>query len=132
THQFVAKPCDPEKLIPTVRRALTLDAWLSNDKIKSLVSQIGKLPSLPSSYFEVLKQLDQPYAAVQGVGEAIVKDMAMTAKLLQMVNSAFFGLPRKITNANEAVAILGMDTVKSLVLSIQAYSNFEKLKLPHF
>jgi HD-like signal output (HDOD) protein len=80
---------------------------------------MGSFPSLPATYLEVLKQLESPGASVQSISDVIATDLAVTAKLLQMVNSAFFGLPQKLTNPFEAVAILGVDTVKSLVLGIQ-------------
>ena len=56
----------------------------------------------------------------------------MTAKILQMVNSAYFGLCRKITRAEEAVSYLGMETVKSLVLSAKIFSQFDQRKMAFF
>jgi HD-like signal output (HDOD) protein len=55
------------------------------------------------------------------VGEVIAKDVGMTAKILQMVNSAFFGLFRKVTTATEAVRYLGIETIKALVLSVHLF-----------
>ena len=132
THQFISKPCDPVVLVSTVQRALALDIWLSNNELKELVSQMGSFPSLPATYLEVLKQLESPGASVQSISDVIATDLAVTAKLLQMVNSAFFGLPQKLTNPFEAVAILGVDTVKSLVLGIQVFAHFDKLKRSKF
>jgi putative nucleotidyltransferase with HDIG domain len=57
-------------------------------------------------------------------------DPAMTAKLLQLVNSAFFGIARKISNPVEAVQLLGINTVRSLALSIHAFSCFDHAKMP--
>ena len=132
THQFISKPCDPATLVSTVQRSLALGIWLSNDVLKELVSKMGNFPSLPATYLEVLKQLESPGASVQSISDVISKDLAVTAKLLQMVNSAFFGLPQKLTNPFEAVAILGIETVKSLVLCIQVFTHFDKLKQSKF
>ena len=132
THQFIAKPFDPATLVSTVQRALALGVWLSNHELKELVSQMGNFPSLPATYLEVLKQLESPEASVQNISDVIARDLAVTAKLLQMVNSAFFGLPQKLTNPFDAVSILGINTVKSLVLCIQVFTHFDKLKRSKF
>ncbi len=127
SHQFISKPFAASSLINTIQKALALDAWLSSDTVKNLVAQMQNFPSLPAAYFEVLKRLESPNASVQDVGEAIAKDLAMTAKLLQMVNSAFFGLSQKVTNPSEAVSILGVETVKSILLCIQVFTHFDKI-----
>src|SRR6266849_3031439 len=131
-HQFLAKPCDAETLISTLERTLAVDQWLTNDTIKGLVSRMRAFRSLPTLYVEVLKELRSPNASAQAVGEIVAKDLAMSAKMLQIVNSAFYGLQRKITDPSEAVLLLGMDTVQSLVLSIQVYAELDKVKPLYF
>ena len=131
-HQFLAKPCDAETLISTLERTLAVDDWLTNDTIKGLVSRMRAFRSLPTLYVEVLKELRSPNASAQAVGEIVAKDLAMSAKMLQIVNSAFYGLQRKITDPSEAVLLLGMDTVQSLVLSIQVYAELDKVKPLYF
>ncbi len=128
-HQFLAKPCDAETLISTLERTLAVD---DNETIKGLVSRMRAFRSLPSLYVEVLKELRSPNASAQAVGEIVAKDLAMSAKMLQIVNSAFYGLQRKITDPSEAVLLLGMDTVQSLVLSIQVYAELDKVKPLYF
>lgn len=124
-HQFLPKPCDPIAMVSKIQRTLALDAWLSDEAIKNLASRMQNLPTMPSSYLALLKQLETPNASLDSVGEAIGKDIALTAKLLQLVNSAFFGLPQRITNPGEAVSILGVDTVKSILLCIQVFTHFD-------
>jgi HD-like signal output (HDOD) protein len=125
THQFLSKPCDGETLRNVVGRALEMDSWLNNDNVKALVSKMGTLPSLPSLYFEVMKELGAPETTLDQVGATIAKDPCMTAKMLQLVNSAFFGLCRQITDPTEAVLQLGLETIKSLVLGIHVFSELE-------
>ena len=91
---------------------------------------MGVLPSLPSVYFKVLEQLNSPNASAQSIGELMSMDPAMTAKLLQLVNSAFFGIAREISNPVDAVHLLGVNTVRSLALSIRAFSCFDDSKFP--
>ena len=133
THQFLSKPCDSETLRSAVRRAVEMDPLLNNDKVKTLVSQMTKVPSLPSLYFEILKELRSEESSLSKVGEIIAQDPAMTAKMLQLVNSAFFGVRRQLNDPLEAVMHLGLETIKSLVLSIpawrEAYTS-EKANIP--
>ena len=132
SHQFLAKPCEPEHLKTAIQRALALDIWLTNDHIKDLVARIRTFPSIPSLYFEVLKELRSPDVSTEKVGTIIARDLAMTTKILQMLNSAYFGLSRQITDLTEAVGLLGHETIKSLVLSIQVFSQYDKIKPIYF
>jgi HD-like signal output (HDOD) protein/CheY-like chemotaxis protein len=122
THQYLSKPCDGETLRNVVGRALGLDALLNDDGVKALVSKMEVLPSLPSLYFEMMKQLGKPETTLDQVGATIGKDPGMTAKILQLVNSAFFGLSRQICDPTEAVLQLGLETIKALVLGIHVFS----------
>jgi HD-like signal output (HDOD) protein len=131
-HQYLSKPCDPELLKATVSRACTLRDLLTNEKLTLLVSQMQSLPSLPSLYMEVMKQLELPDPSIKKIGATISKDPGMTAKILQMVNSAFFGLRRHISNPADAVGLLGLDIVKALVLSIHVFSKFSPTRIPGF
>ncbi len=124
THQYLSKPCNAEELKKVVRRALNLRNLTTNEKIKQLVSQIDKLPSLPVLYFEIVQELQSDDASIKKIGEIISRDLAMTAKILQLVNSAFFGLRRQISNPGDAAAYLGLETIQTLVLSIHAFSQF--------
>jgi hypothetical protein len=63
------------------------------------------------------------------VGQLVERDVGMTAKILQIVNSAFFGLPRRVVNAQDAVALLGYDTLKALVLSSGIFSQFDARRM---
>lgn len=129
-HQYLSKPCDPELLKQTVGRACALRDLLSNATLTLLVSQMQSLPSLPSIYMQLMKEVEAPDPSIKKIGEIICKDPGMTAKILQMVNSAFFGLRRHISNPADAVGLLGLDIVKSLVLSIHVFSQFSKIRIP--
>ncbi len=125
THQFLSKPCDVATLQATVRRAIEMDRWLNNDEVKTLVSRVTTLPSLPELYFQILEELRSPEGTLEKVGATIAKDPAMTAKMLQLVNSAFFGVSYQVTSPTEAVMQLGMETIKSLALAIHIFSELD-------
>ena len=95
-HQSLSKPCDAEVLKHTLAKLFALREFLSDDSIKNIISQIESLPSMPAIYTEIVTEMQSDDPAIKKVGEIISKDISMTAKILQMVNSAFFGLFQKI------------------------------------
>ncbi|HSW40309.1 MAG TPA: response regulator [Acidobacteriota bacterium] len=123
-HQFIAKPCEPPILSSIIRRALESNEILCDEKMKKLLSGIGTLPSLPVQYIKIANELQNSETSIQRVGRIIACDPAMTAKVLQMANSAFFGLQRRLSNAEEAVTYLGIDRIQQLVLIVHAFSQF--------
>jgi len=131
-HQYLSKPCDAEIVVSTIRRACRLRDLLSHPRLKQLISQVRTLPTLPSLYTELITQLKRPDAAIADIGKVISRDVGMATKILQLVNSAFFGLYQHIASPEQAVAILGLKTIKALVLSVQLFSQFEQSKLEGF
>ncbi len=124
-HQFLAKPCDPEFLKSILIQTAALQDILSDGGIKNLISQIGSLPSLPATYDKLRKAMSAPEADVNLVGKIIEQDMAMSAKVLQLVNSAFFGIYVKVETPTRAVKLLGLDTIKVLVLGLAVFSEMK-------
>jgi putative nucleotidyltransferase with HDIG domain len=94
--------------------------------MQKLLSRMERLPSLPVLYTQVTAELAKPEASIQFVGRLIAKDPAMTAKILQMVNSAVFSLQVEITDPGEAVLYLGAERTKSLILLASVSLRFEK------
>jgi putative nucleotidyltransferase with HDIG domain len=125
THQSLPKPCDILTLRATILRAVELRALLTEENLKNLISQMGALPSLPALYYEVVRETRSPDASVHSVGRIIAQDPGMTAKVLQLANSAFFGLPRTVSSPIEAVSYVGLDRIQQLVMSVHAFSRFE-------
>lgn len=76
------------------------------------------LPALPTVVMQIVQATEKETASTTEIEELLTSDVAITTKLLKVVNSAYFGLPRQIVNINQAIAILGMHQVKNLVLSI--------------
>lgn len=125
SHQYLSKPCDPEILKATVKRVCALRDLLTDETLRGLVSQLPNIPSLPTLYNELIDELAKSEPSTRKVGEIVKKDIGMTVKILQIVNSAFFGLRRRISDSNEAVEFLGLDTISSLTLGLGVISQFE-------
>jgi len=124
-HQFLAKPCDGEMLRVAVERACHLKALLSDDAIRHTVTGLGNLPSLPRTYQALTTALANPDVTVREVARIIELDVGVSAKVLQLVNSAFFGVAHPVTNIPSAVSYLGVNTLKNLVLSVEIFRAFK-------
>jgi HD-like signal output (HDOD) protein/CheY-like chemotaxis protein len=125
-HQYLSKPCNPDELRKAITRALALRDLLGNQRLKELTTRIKNLPSLPALQNKLAEELDKNSPSVECVGDIISHDIAMTAKILQLVNSAFFGLAQPINNPVEAAIYLGLNTIHSLVLSSGIFSQYDQ------
>ncbi len=125
THQFLAKPCDADELKATLERACRLRHLLPDAKLLRLVTGIERLPSNPALYHQVIEALQAPTAALEPIAALMACDMGMTAKILQIVHSAFFGLQRQLVNPLQAVEVLGLDTLQAIVLQAQVFAAAE-------
>jgi HD-like signal output (HDOD) protein len=123
-HQYLSKPCDAETLKNTIARAFALKEKLEKPSLQALVSAVGSLPSVPSLYLKLVRALDHPESSIQDVADIISQDTAMIAKVLQLANSAFFGIRRRISSPKDAALYLGFDNLKALTLSVQVFSQF--------
>jgi putative nucleotidyltransferase with HDIG domain len=136
THQYLAKPCDADTVRNTIERALKLRELVPQEKVRQLISCTGSVPSLPSLYAEIMTELNSEDCSIGRVAGIIECDAGMTAKILQLANSAFFGLRGQVSTASDAIFRLGLDVVKALALSVQVFSAFQtgevkRLKLTH-
>lgn len=125
-HQFLAKPCDADTLKHTINHACALRSLMSNEKLTGILSQLKSVPSMSALYTEIIEELRYPDASITHIGEIVAKDPGMTAKILQLVNSAFFGLPRAVSDPAQAASLLGAEVIKALVLSLDVFSQFEE------
>lgn len=129
-HQFMSKPCDPKILKSTVDRAFALRDIFNSPTVSETVSRVGALPALPETYAKLVKKLQDTESSIADVGHIIESDVAMTAKVLQLVNSAFFGVRRQVNTAVQAVGLLGLDTIRSLVLVAGVFQTVSGKKMP--
>ena len=127
-HQFLSKPCDAETIKTTVARVCSMRDIMEDEALIKVVSGVESLPSLPELYSEVVDEVNSAEGSLNRVGEIISRDSGMSAKILQLVNSAFFGLPRHITSPVRAVQLLGLETVKALVLTVKIFSMFSRVR----
>ena len=121
-HQYLLQSSNGATLKSTLDRALQIRGMLSAPGLRELVSRIISLPSLPAVHTQLIASLDNPELSSRELGDIIAQDVAMTAKILQIANSAFFGLYRYVASPAEAAVYLGVDTIRALALSTGAFS----------
>lgn len=119
--QFLPVTLDAEAFNEAVLRAFRMQQWLAGAGVGELLGQMKRLPSVPTLYTQVLGELAKPESSLMFVGRLIAREPAMTAKILQCVNSAAFGLCREITDPAEAVMQLGVERTKALILAASVF-----------
>jgi HD-like signal output (HDOD) protein/CheY-like chemotaxis protein len=120
-HQFLAKPCEANRLESAIERSLTLRARLSDPALLELVGGMNCLPSPSTTVIALREELAAEQVNVSKVNALISSDIAVSAKILQLVNSAFFGLPRSLSDISEAVTYLGTQALGELVMSAAVF-----------
>ena len=115
-HQYLAKPCESGTLKAAISQTYRMRELLSSERLAQLVGRVDTLPSAPRAFQEILACLQGPDASVGDAAKIIARDVAMTANVIKLVNSAFFGSRQPVSTADRAVAYLGLDTLGALVL----------------
>lgn len=132
-HQFLLKPCEPDALCAAIQRATSLVTVLKSKMLVALVGSVRDLPSLPRTCTDLRRLMADPNATIDQIADVAEQDVAISAKVLQLVNSAFFGAAREITDMRTAVSYLGMAVLQNLVLTVEIFRMFQSKKsIPGF
>ena len=128
-HQVLSTRPAADLLWRAVTRTVDLKELLPDERLRLLVGAVESLPSVPPLFLELTRVIDSPQCGAAEIAAVIARDPALAAKVLQLVNSSFFGLQGRITAISTAVAYLGVTTLRSLVLSSAAFSLFTPPKV---
>ncbi len=123
-HQLLVKPGDPEGLRVAVARACSLKNTLNSSLLRRTVTAMGDLPTLPRTYSALAQAINDPEVSLDRMAKIVESDVAISAKVLRLVNSAFFGLMNEIATVRTAVCYLGIEVLKHLVLSVEVFRVF--------
>lgn len=115
-HQFLSKPCDPVLLQSVILGASNAGRRLRSLAIRKVLGGVSHLPVLPGTYLEILNLLKFETTTVESLGAVVQRDPGLTANLLKLVNSPYFGLRQRVSSPAEAVSFLGVETLKALSL----------------
>jgi HD-like signal output (HDOD) protein len=120
-HQFLSKPYTTDTLQEAIDRAMRARHLFQDPALAGLVPGLDRLPTLPDNYARLTEALRDPSKSLQEIGRLVQADVGLTAKVLQVVNSAFFALPRRVASPAEAALFLGIDVLQSLVLATDIF-----------
>lgn len=132
THQFLHKPCNLTDLRNNLKHMADLNRQLQHDELLTLAGRLTHVPSIPNLYLEILKALQSPTASAQNIADIVSRDPGLSAKLLQLANSALLGFNRPVNSVAEAVQFLGVGVIQSLALAVPLFSAFKQNKCPSF
>ena len=121
SHRLLSKPCNVEDLTVLIRRSSALHARTGEVEAFRKTMATTALPSRPGVYMELNQVLSSPDWEPHQVSAVLERDVAMSAKVLQLANSALFGLTSTVTSVRDAVMYLGVDTIRSLALTAEAF-----------
>lgn len=130
SHLYLNKPCEAARLIGLLKRLHLLFSFSLDLEQRQLMTTLTSLPVEPGLYRKLVVALNNPSSSVGDVANIVAQDLAVSSKLLQLVNSAYFGLPRTISDPRDAVGLLGLEIVKALVLGLGLFAQYQDLPIP--
>jgi putative nucleotidyltransferase with HDIG domain len=131
-HYLLLRPVTAEVLASILTRVGFVGGLLDQAQQRAVANRVRCFPALPVLYTQLLRELSSSDVSSERIGELIGRDLAMSTKLIQLVNSAVFGFPRQVASIVEAVSLLGLETVKSLVLGLHAFGQFADVRPRYF
>ncbi|MHB1328213.1 MAG: HDOD domain-containing protein, partial [Gemmatimonadales bacterium] len=129
-HQFLSKPCDPAALQAVLDRACLLRDLITDPVLEAIVGSAETLPTVPAIYRLLTELLEQDDATVADVADVVERDAALAAKVLQLVNSSYFGPSREVLGIERAVSLLGSRLIQSLAMVHGVFRSVEDMALP--
>ncbi len=126
SHQFLAKPCDPGRLRETVERACNLQALLDGACVRSRLGSVAGIPVAPTVYRELTRLLAQDDVNIDEIADVVQRDLGLSTRILQLVNSSYFGIRREIFDLSQATAYVGVNTIRDLALTFGAFEQFHE------
>jgi HD-like signal output (HDOD) protein len=100
-------------------------------QLKHRIEKLGQLPTLPHVVQKIMSMIDRPQTSAEDLGKLIEKDQVLTAKVLQLANSPYYGFPARIASVSHAVVVLGLSVVKGLALGASVFDMMKAAGMDH-
>jgi HD-like signal output (HDOD) protein len=99
---------------------------LANDsKVAKAIQQVTQIATLPEVTVKIIQIVEDPQSTARDLQNLIKHDVALSAKILKVVNSAFYGLPRQVSSVDRAIILLGLSTVKNIAVATSVSKLFK-------
>jgi HD-like signal output (HDOD) protein len=131
-HRYLSKPCDATTLKAAIERSTRLKSSLRSDQVAAMVGSVGALPTPPSTYLRLRECLGDPESGVNDVVRILRMDVALTAQIVNLANSGFFGCREPVQTVERAVSFVGTEAISALVLGQELFSAKSVVALPGF
>ncbi len=116
-HQFLVKPSDSRVVMAALDRVTIAVRLLRDPAMRAVAGCLSTLPTTPAVLLRIQQLTAAEGSAVGDLAAIIVRDTALTAKLLQLVNSAYFGVARAVTQIDQAINVIGFQLLRALITS---------------
>ena len=123
-HQFLAKPCDFGQLRDAIARVMTSLSTVAQTNVRVRAAWVKRLPPVPRTFGAITFIAQDPNASARDIAALVEKDVGLAAKVLQLVNGAFFGRGHRVTSLDRAVMLLGTNVLRAIVLSQELFGAF--------
>lgn len=120
-HRFIAKPCDADILVSSLKSAFGVQKLLPIKELRVLMGSLKSVPVLSDRYLRLIREIDDPTTSTNAIAKTIEEDLGLSAQILRLANSAYFNLNRKLSSCRQAIDVLGLETVRALLTVSEFY-----------
>ncbi len=99
-----------------------------SNKLFDRIETSRNLPSLPHILLRLIEVCSREEITIKDISQIINKDSSLCAKVMKLINSAYYMLPNRVTNIDQALILLGTDAIKNIAISASVYQAFSKAK----
>lgn len=122
--RFLLKPFSGAFLASTIERSLRLRESMNAANLKKYMSSVTSIPAIPAIYDKMMSELSSPHSSLLKVGEIVESDTGLTLTVLKVVNSAFYGINKRVESVGQAVTLLGVHLIKNITLTTKVFARF--------
>jgi putative nucleotidyltransferase with HDIG domain len=124
SHRFITKPSNLEELETIIDSIYYLQRIVLSDETRKVASEIDSIPALPEIFKQLTEEINSSDPSMKRVGEIIARDVGLSADILKMINSPYFGLKNQVSSPEHATKLLGLEVVKGVALSASLMHSF--------
>ena len=124
-HEHMVGQITVEQLEEVYQRSAAMHQHLSSVRLRSAMAKVQSLPAFPRMYNQIVQELERSDGDLARIAQVVMQDPGLTARVLQLVNSPFYGLRRQVHDTAQAVGLLGIQNLLSMVLATEVFTDFD-------